>query len=199
MRNSFVSSRLETKRSGCARIYLRARLAQDLLSGRTVFNTSATEKGSANMKVKELMSVDAKSCREDTDLATATKIMWDADCGIVPVVSDDRRVVGVITDRDICVAAATRAMNPAAIRVRDVMSRTVATAAENDDIRVALATIKDRRVRRLPVVDKQQRLVGVISLNDLVARAECRRDAEIPGEEFLDAMKAICAHRVTVA
>ena len=79
------------------------------------------------------------------------------------------------------------------------MSRTVATVTENEDIRVALATIKDRRVRRLPVVDKQQRLVGVISLNDLVARAECRRDAEIPGEEFLEAMKAICAHRVTVA
>ena len=151
------------------------------------------------MKVKELMSVDAKSCREDTDLATATKIMWDADCGIVPVVSDDRRVVGVITDRDICVAAATRAMNPAAIRVRDVMSRTVATCADSDDVRLALSTIKDRRVRRLPVVDRQQRLVGVISLNDLVARAECRRDAEIPGEEFLDAKKAICAHRVTVA
>jgi CBS domain-containing protein len=174
-------------------------MARDLLSGRAAFNTSATQKGSGNMKVKELMSVDAKSCREDTDLATATKIMWDADCGIVPVVNDDRRVIGVITDRDICVAAATRSMNPAAIRARDVMSRTVATVTENEDVRVALATIKDRRVRRLPVVDKQQRLVGVISLNDLVTRAECRRDAEIPGEEFLDAMKAICAHRATVA
>src|SRR5262245_36484625 len=150
------------------------------------------------MKVKELMSVDVKSCREDADLATATKIMWDADCGIVPVVNDDRKVIGVVTDRDICVAAATRSMNPAGIRVRDVMSRTVATCTESDDARVALATIKDRRVLRLPVVDKQQRLVGVISLNDRGSRAECRRDAEIPGEEFLDAMKAICAHRQTV-
>ena len=150
------------------------------------------------MKVKELMSVDVKTCREDADLATATKIMWDADCGIVPVVNDDRRVIGVVTDRDICVAAATRSMNPAAIRVRDVMSRTVATCAETDDARVALGTIKNRRVRRLPVVDKQQRLVGVISLADLVGRVESRRDAEIPSEEFLDAMKAICAHRVTV-
>ena len=149
------------------------------------------------MKVKELMSVDVKSCREDADLATATKIMWDADCGIVPVVNDDRRVIGVITDRDICIAAATRAMNPAAIRVRDVMSRTVATCAESDDARVALGTIKDRRVRRLPVVDRQERLVGMVSLSDLVSRAEFRRDAAIPGEEFLDAMKAICAHRVT--
>jgi len=157
-----------------------------------------TKRGKA-MKVKELMSVDVKSCREDSDLATATKIMWDADCGIVPVVNDDRQVVGVITDRDICVAAATRSMDPGALKVRDVMSRTVATCADTDDARVALGTLKDRRVRRLPVVDRQRRLVGVISLNDLAIRAECRRDAEIPGEEFLDAMKAICAHRATVA
>lgn len=151
------------------------------------------------MKVKELMSVDVKSCREDSDLATATKLMWDADCGIIPVVNDDRRVIGVITDRDICVAAATRSMSPAAIRVRDVMSRAVATVADGDDTRVALATMKDKKVRRLPVVDRQQRLVGVISLNDLALKADVRRDAEIPGEEFLDAIKSICAHRVAVA
>lgn len=151
------------------------------------------------MKVRDLMSVDVKTCSEDTDLSTATKMMWDGDCGIVPVVDGNRRVAGVVTDRDICVAAATRSLSPATIRVRDVMSKTVATCSDTDDARVALATMKDRRVRRLPVVDRQQRLVGVVSLNDLVARAECRRDAEIPGEEFLDAMKAICAHHVTVA
>jgi len=150
------------------------------------------------MKVKDLMSTDVKACREDSDLATATKMMWDGDCGIVPVISEDRRVIGVVTDRDICVAAATRSMNPGTIRVKDVMSRAVATSNDSDDARAALATMKERRVRRLPVVDRQQRLVGVISLNDLVTRAECRRDAEVPGEEFLEAMKAICAHRATV-
>jgi IMP dehydrogenase len=79
------------------------------------------------------------------------------------------------------------------------MSRTVHTVPETDDARQALSALKDRRVRRLPVVDRQRRLVGVISLSDLVARAECRRDAEIPGEEFLDALKAISAHRVPVS
>src|SRR5438477_7967895 len=127
------------------------------------------------MKVRELLSVDVKTCSEDTDLSTATKLMWDGDCGIVPIVDTSRRVAGVVTDRDICVAAATRSQSPATIRVRDVMSKTVATCSDTDDARVALATMKDRRVRRLPVVDRQQRLVGVVSLNDLVARAECRR------------------------
>jgi CBS domain-containing protein len=151
------------------------------------------------MKVKELMSTGVKSCREDADLSTATKLMWDADCGIIPVVNDDRQVVGVITDRDICIAAATRSMNPATIPVRDVMSRNVATCAETDDARVALSTLKDKRVRRLPVLDRQRCLVGVISLNDLAIRAELKRDSDVPAEEFLDAMKSICAHRAVVA
>lgn len=151
------------------------------------------------MKVKELMSTGVKTVREDADLSTATKLMWDGDCGIVPVVNDDRQVIGVVTDRDICIAAATRSMNPAHIRVGDVMSRTVYTIPETDDARQALSALKDRRVRRLPVVDRQRRLVGVISLSDLVARAEYRRDADIPGEEFLAALKAISAPRVPVS
>lgn len=150
------------------------------------------------MTVKELMTVNVKSCSEETDLATAAKMMWDGDCGIVPVVNGERHITGVITDRDICIAAATRAMSPASIRARDVMSREITTCMANDEVRDALATLKDQRVHRLPVVDDQDRLVGIISMNDLVARAECRRGAEIPGEEFLDTMKAICAHRTAV-
>jgi CBS domain-containing protein len=146
------------------------------------------------MRVKELMTTSVTSCREDADLATAARMMWDGDCGIVPVVNGERHITGVITDRDICIAAATRAMSPANIMVRDVMSRDVTTCAADKEVRDALALLKDRRVRRLPVVDEQDRLVGIISMNDLVTRAECRRGAEVPGEEFLDAMKAICAH-----
>src|SRR5436190_22740107 len=113
------------------------------------------------MKVRDLMSVDVKTCSEDTDLSTATKLMWDGDCGIVPVVDASRRVTGVVTDRDICVAAATRSLNPATIRVRDVMSQKVATCSDIDDARVGLATTKDRRVPLPPGVDRQQRLGGV--------------------------------------
>ena len=147
------------------------------------------------MLIRELMSANVKSCGEDTDLATVAKIMWDGDCGIVPVLSDERRVRGVITDRDICIAAATRSMRPADIRAREVMSRDVATCSEDDEVRTALGTLKDSRVRRLPVVDRQQRLVGIISMNDLVGRAEYRRGADVPGEELLETMKVISAHQ----
>jgi CBS domain-containing protein len=152
------------------------------------------------MRIRELMTTNVKSCNEDTDLAAAAKIMWDCDCGIVPVLNGERNVVGVITDRDICIAAATRSVIPADLRVRDVMSREVAVCAELDDVQSALSALKKRRVRRLPVVDDEGRLVGIVSLNDLAGRAECRRGAELPGEEFLETMKVIGAHpKVTAA
>jgi CBS domain-containing protein len=152
------------------------------------------------MKVKELMSTDVKSCTPETDLATVVRMMWDGDCGIIPVVDDQRRVIGVITDRDICIAAATRSLDPARIRVTDAMTRDVSTCSEDVDPRSALQTLKERRIRRLPVVNRQDRLVGVLSLNDLVRRADCRQGgAGVPGEEFLETLRVICAHPTPVA
>jgi CBS domain-containing protein len=150
------------------------------------------------MRVKQLMSNHVGTCGEDADLAAAAKVMWDCDCGIVPIIDTERHLIGVITDRDICIAAATRSMSPTTIRVRDVMSRDVTTCNQDDDVRAALMSFKDRRVRRLPVVDHEGRVVGVISMNDLVARAECRLGAEVPGEQYLDTMKAISAHTTAV-
>ena len=146
------------------------------------------------MRVQELMSTHVQACDANADLAKVAKMMWDGDCGIVPVTDGNRNVIGVVTDRDICIAAATRATAPAAIRARDVMSQEVFTCDQRDDVRQVLATLKDRRVRRLPVVDAEARLVGIISLNDLVRAADCRRTSAIPGEDFLDTMKAISAH-----
>jgi CBS domain-containing protein len=128
------------------------------------------------------------------DLAAVAKIMWDCDCGTVPVVTEELKVIGMITDRDICIAAATRSTAPGNIRVRDVMVGQVYTCFLEDDVRTVLKAMRARRVRRLPVLDQQQRLVGIISTNDLVARAECRPGADVPGEEFLATLKSICRH-----
>jgi CBS domain-containing protein len=146
------------------------------------------------MIVKNLAAFDVKSCTPDTDLATAAKIMWDCDCGAVPVVNEERKVIGMVTDRDICIAAATRAAKPSDLLIRDVMSGDVAVCGIGDDVHTALKTMKERRVRRLPVLDGQERLAGIISMNDLVLRAECRTRADVSGEAFLDTLKAICAH-----
>ena len=146
------------------------------------------------MMVKEVAAFDVKSCSPDTDLATAAKIMWDCDCGIVPVVTGERKLVGIITDRDICIAAATRAARPSDLQVRDVMLRDIASCGIGDDLHTALKIMKERKVRRLPVLDGRGQLVGIVSLNDVVARAACRSGADVSGDAVLETMKAICAH-----
>lgn len=152
------------------------------------------------MTVRDFLTSDVKSCSADTDLGTVAAIMWDHDCGAVPVVNDERKVIGMLTDRDICIAAATRSTSPSNIRARDVISGNVYTCTPEDNVRTALEIMREQRVRRLPVIDREERLAGIISMNDLVAGAECRKGAEVPGEEFLDTLKAICAHsRATVS
>lgn len=152
------------------------------------------------MTVRELAAFDVKSCSPDTDLATAAQLMWDGDCGAVPVVSEQRKVIGMVTDRDICIAAATRGSKPSDIQVRDLMSRDLATCRATDEVNDVLKTMKAARVRRLPVVDDQERLTGIVSLNDIVMRADCRPNAAVSGERLLDALKAISSHaRETVA
>ena len=146
------------------------------------------------MNVKEVMTTDVQTCRPETNLAEVARTMWDADCGVVPILDGERSLVGVITDRDICIAAATRSTSPADIRTQEVMSGTVFTCRQDDDVRDALQIMRDRRVRRLPVLGDREELVGIVSLNDLVAAAACRRAADVPGEEFLETLKAICAH-----
>ncbi len=148
------------------------------------------------MRVKELMTSDVKSCSLDTNLAAAAKIMWDRDCGVVPVTDEHGRVVGVITDRDICIAAATRARVEGEIPVRDVISKVVYTCAASDDVRQALETMRLRKVRRLPVVDQGGRLAGIVSVHDIALGARSHKSLDIQPEAVLDTYIAITAPAV---
>jgi CBS domain-containing protein len=152
------------------------------------------------MTVKDLQTSDVKSCGRDTDLATVAKMMWDGDCGAVPVVNEDRKVIGMITDRDICIAAATRAKTPAELHARDVITGNgVHAVRPDDDVRVALRTMRKHRVRRLPVVDQQQRLSGILSINDLAINTSSNVPGSVPAQEFLETLQAICAHEQKTA
>ena len=144
------------------------------------------------MKVKDLMATDVKRCSPETNLAAAAKIMWEGDCGAVPVTDDRDHVLGMITDRDICIAAATRPGTEAEIPVREVISRAVYTCAPGDDVRAALDTMKSRKVRRLPVVDQGGRLVGIVSIHDIALQSRSR-SADASPESVLDAFIAITA------
>jgi CBS domain-containing protein len=142
------------------------------------------------MKVREIMSSDVKTCRAETNLAEVVKLMWERDCGALPVVRADGNVSGMITDRDICVAIATKGRTADQIAVRDVVAGKARTCAPDDDALVALQTMKSHRVRRLPVVDAEGRLKGILSLNDVITHAGAASSTEI-----MSTIASICEHR----
>ena len=143
------------------------------------------------MKVKDIMTKDPATCTPDTTVAEAAHLMWEADCGILPVV-DDGEIEGVVTDRDMYVALATRNERAANLKVGAVATKTVVSCAPEDDILHVLELMKQSRVRRLPVLGFGGTVLGVVSMNDIVLAADT--DESIPGEDVLDVMKSICGH-----
>ena len=122
------------------------------------------------MKVKKLMQVDIATCTPDAPIAEAAKIMWENDCGIVPIV-EDGALVGILTDRDVCMSALMTGLPLGLIRVREVMTEDVHSVGPDDDVLQAHAMLRDAQVRRLPVVGDENEVLGVLSLNDLVNEA----------------------------
>ncbi len=120
------------------------------------------------MRVDEQMTKNVATCKTGDSLARAAKQLWDCDCGSMPVVDDRRRVLGMITDRDICMAALTTGKSLADLRVRDAMAKDVASMRPSESVREAELVMRARGVRRLPVLDDQNRLIGLLCCNDLV-------------------------------
>jgi CBS domain-containing protein len=98
--------------------------------------------------------------------------MWERDCGALPVVDQEGRVAGMVTDRDICMAAYTQGRPIHAVPVEKVMAQHVFSCGANDSIEDAEAIMHQFHVHRLPVVDSEQHVVGVLSLDDLAQRGE---------------------------
>ncbi len=149
------------------------------------------------MKIRNIMTTDVATCRPDTDLATAATLMWHHDCGFMPVVDAVGALAGVVTDRDICIASATRGLTPAHIAASEVMSHRVHACMADDDVSEALATMKQFQVRRLPVIDASGRLKGVVSMNDMVIASQ--RSKGPAAKEVLSTLSGICAHRSVAA
>ena len=140
------------------------------------------------------MTYDVHSCRPDTNLSMAAMQMWNGDFGFLPVV-DGGKVVGVITDRDICMAAATKHRDPATIRVEEVISGQVYACSPDTDIQRALKIMKQRQVRRLPIRNADDRkLTGILSINDLALKAKADDKGELNAQDVQDTLRAICAH-----
>jgi CBS domain-containing protein len=123
------------------------------------------------VQIEEIMTRFPATCRPDHTLSEAAWTMWINNCGCLPVIDESRRVVGVITDRDICIATVLIGASLQDIWVAEAMAKDVYTCGPKDSLVEAQAIMQEARVRRLPVVDASTRLVGVISLADLAREA----------------------------
>ena len=143
------------------------------------------------MKVRDIMTKEVKCCGLDTNLAAATELMWNTDCGILPVV-DDGKLAGIITDRDICIALGTQNRRATEVRAGEIASHDVQTCAVDADVNSAMAAMRRARVHRLPVVD-DGKMVGILALNDIVDAVDVRSD--INAGAVMDTLKAVGEHR----
>jgi CBS domain-containing protein len=133
-----------------------------------------------HMKVRDAMSRDVRVANPDESIRNAARLMAEIDVGALPVGENDR-LIGVITDRDIAVRAVAEGKAPTT-KVRDVMSREVLYCYDDQSLDEIARNMADVQVRRLPVVDRDKRLVGIIALGDL-ARNE---DAQTAGATIAD-------------
>lgn len=119
------------------------------------------------MKIAEIMTRDVHTCTPTDTLATAAQIMWENDCGSVPVVDREGRLVGIITDRDLAMAAQLQGVALRETSVLSAMARDVKACSPQDTPATVQAMMQQYRIRRLPVLDAERRVVGIVTLGDL--------------------------------
>ena len=134
--------------------------------------------------VRDVMTENPACCTPDTGLQEVARMMVECDCGEIPVVDDreSRRPIGVITDRDITVRAVAQGRNPLELRARDCMSPEPVTITPDASLDAASTLLADRRLRRLPVVDEQGRLCGIVAQADIAQAMSTRETGEMVRE-----------------
>lgn len=125
---------------------------------------------STSTRVEQVMSRPVFCCGLGDTLNLAAQLMWEHDCGIIPVVNHSGHVEGVVTDRDICMAAYTQGQPLAAIPITSAMSRDVFVCGPGDSLDEAERLMHDSQVRRVPVVDGERHPIGILSLSDIAHR-----------------------------
>lgn len=143
------------------------------------------------MKVSDLMTTTTNVCRPVDSLLDAARILWEQECGCLPVVDGDNHVVGMITDRDICMAAHEQGDDFRETRVAGSMGGHVWTVLASDEVETAVREMRIRRVRRLPVVDADGHLQGLLSLDDVARGAMETADGDTRRQLAQDVCEAL--------
>lgn len=150
------------------------------------------------MKVQDLMTKDVRCCSASDTLDAPAGIMWDADCGCVPVLDAHSRIAGMITDRDISMAAMIQGKRLREIPVSTAMARTVFSVKPHDELHVAEDVMRKNAIRRVPVIEGDGRVVGILSMNDLAREAIHQRtgkSSSLTTAELTETIAAVCEPR----
>lgn len=139
------------------------------------------------MRVRDVMTTDPSCCIPDDTVIRAARMMKYMDTGVVPVVESDRsrKLVGIVTDRDLCLAIVAEGQDPKSMHVQRCMTTAVVTCEADESVETVLALMRDNQIRRLPVVDRQGYVEGIVSMADLV------RMGEVDPEDMLGTLKGI--------
>ena len=118
------------------------------------------------MKIQEVMTSDVEIASPDDSLHTAAKMMADLDVGVLPLGENDR-LVGMVTDRDLAIRGLADGRDVASMKLRDIMTKDVRYCFDDEDTNAIASKMAEWQVRRLPVLNREKRLVGIVSLGDL--------------------------------
>jgi len=140
------------------------------------------------MTISEVMTKNPAFCAPSSSVQTAALVMQQKDTGILPVTEDafSRTLVGVVTDRDLCLAVLARGRDPAHVWVQECMTHDPVTCRLDEEVGAALRQMREHQVRRIPVVDEAGNLKGIVSLGDLV------RQRVLSPAELFDTLERIC-------
>jgi CBS domain-containing protein len=141
------------------------------------------------------MTRPAVTCRATDNLDAAARLMWEGDCGFVPVVDDHDSLVGIITDRDICMAAYTRGQTLREIPVEAAMAGKVFSCHPHDSVESVEELMGEKQVRRVPITDDDNHPIGVVSLNDIARHAASSRTNGRRSSDVTRTLAAICQPR----
>lgn len=142
------------------------------------------------MQVRDIMTTAIWSCPDNASVASAANTMLDHNCGFVPVVSGEGDVVGVLTDRDICMALVRKDVRPSELPVGEISKGSIAMCSPSDEIHVAIQIMEASKVRRLPVVEGGK-LRGIVSMTDVFRNAVPVRTPEGDALTCADAVGAL--------
>jgi len=146
------------------------------------------------MNVGEMMTRQVRTCAPSDSLNTAAQLMWENDCGAIPVVDGEGKAVAMITDRDICMAAYTQGQPLWNMLVSSAASHGIVTVRESESLDAVETLMQKHQIRRIPVVDAEGKPVGIVSMSDLARRAHTghHKHNGLSADTIVRTLAAVC-------